>query len=74
MRKVITGAQKQEIAELANAGHSDALIAYGADLYRDGLIQGAAYVVAGFTAIWFVCDCCTAVGKILKNKFKKKGS
>lgn len=46
MFKVITEDQKREIEGLA-AEHSDALIAFGADLYRTGLIKGAIYAVAG---------------------------
>lgn len=40
MRKLITEQQQCEIEMLA-FDHYDALIAYGADMYRDGLIKGA---------------------------------
>ena len=40
MNKIITELQKQEIEELA-INHNKALIAYGADMYRSGLIKGA---------------------------------
>lgn len=40
MKPVINEKQKQEIEALA-VEHSDALIAMGADLYRQGLIKGA---------------------------------
>ena len=40
MNKLITELQKQEIEELA-INHNEALIAYGADMYRSGLIKGA---------------------------------
>lgn len=39
MLKVITELQKHEIEQLAT-DHADALIAFGADLYRKGLIKG----------------------------------
>ena len=40
MKTVINESQKREIGALAME-HSDALIAMGADLYRQGLIKGA---------------------------------
>ena len=40
MNKITTETQKNEIEKLANE-HSDALIAYGADLYRQGMLKGA---------------------------------
>ena len=40
MPKMITEAQKREVENLA-VEHWDALIAFGADMYRDGLIRGA---------------------------------
>lgn len=40
MKPVINEKQKREIGALA-VEHSDALIAMGADLYRQGLIKGA---------------------------------
>ena len=40
MKTVINESQKREIGALA-VEHSDALIAMGADLYRQGLIKGA---------------------------------
>lgn len=40
MKPVINEKQKTEIGALA-VEHSDALIAMGADLYRQGLIKGA---------------------------------
>lgn len=40
MKPVINEKQKREIEALA-VEHSDALIAMGADLYRQGLIKGA---------------------------------
>ena len=43
---LITVAQKEEIGALA-AEHADALIAYGADLYRKGMINGAIAALTG---------------------------
>ena len=43
MKPVINESQKREIGALA-VEHSDALIAMGADLYRQGLIKGASLV------------------------------
>lgn len=36
-----------EVVELVNNGHSKAIIAFGAAMYRDGLIEGALFVAAG---------------------------
>lgn len=47
MSKLITDAQKHEIEELA-VEHSGALIAYGADLYRKGMIKGLTIGIVGF--------------------------
>lgn len=46
MKKLITEEQQREIVQLA-ADHADALVAYGADMYRDGLIKGATAVGVG---------------------------
>lgn len=40
MKKLITNSQRREIEGLA-VEHLDALVAYGADLYRQGFIKGA---------------------------------
>lgn len=47
MKKIITDEQKMEIVKLG-AEHYDALIAYGGDMYRQGLINGAIWCAAGF--------------------------
>lgn len=47
-RVLITVAQQEEIAALATK-HGDALIAYGADMYRKGIIKGALAAFVGFT-------------------------
>lgn len=46
MSKLITNEQKREIEQLA-VEHSDALIAFGADLYRQGMIKGGVITLAG---------------------------
>lgn len=46
MKQVVTETQKREIGALS-VEHSDALIAMGADLYRQGLIKGA--IIGGVT-------------------------
>lgn len=37
----ITDEQKREIEMLADDGHDEALIAYGGDMYRQGMVIGA---------------------------------
>lgn len=46
MKKLITTEQELEIVELAK-DHKDAIIAFGADMYRDGLIKGAIVTCIG---------------------------
>lgn len=46
MKQFITTQQTKEIEELATE-HHDALIAFGADLYSDGLVRGAIYGIVG---------------------------
>lgn len=46
MKPVITLAQQLEVCELAKE-HGDALVAYGADLYRRGLFRGTIIGAAG---------------------------
>ena len=46
MSKLITEQQKREI-EMLGVDHFDALVAYGADMYRDGLIKGAMITTIG---------------------------
>lgn len=48
MKKIITEEQEIEIGKLV-ADHGDALVAFGADMYRDGLIKGAIAGVSGMT-------------------------
>ena len=46
MKKVITELQKKEI-ELLAGDHLEALVAYGGDMYRSGLIHGFVWTAAG---------------------------
>ena len=47
MSKVITKSQMKEI-EYLGKNHADSLIAYGADMYRKGLVHGVVYLTVGF--------------------------
>lgn len=53
MSNIINEMQKQEIANIANDGHAEALIAYGADLHFQGICKGMimtiAVVIAGYS-------------------------
>ena len=49
MLEVITEAQKVEIEKLAVC-HYDALVAYGADMYKRGIIKGAICAIAGYAS------------------------
>lgn len=62
MSKLITEEQKREIEKLATE-HGEALIAYGADMYRRGIVSGACYAIAGAG----VCALISLGSKLLKN-------
>lgn len=49
MKKLITDSQRREIEGLA-VEHLDALVAYGADLYRKGFVKGAITGMIGITS------------------------
>ena len=67
MSNVITELQKNEIEKL-DIHHYDALIAYGADMYRKGLINGAITVSIGVLTAISV----SAISKVIKNKKSQK--
>lgn len=66
MSKIITEVQKHEIEELANNGHAEALIAYGADLYRQGIYKGAIIGIAGLTIGYAIYK----IEKVIRTKTK----
>ena len=63
MSKIITEEQMREIGSLS-VDHWDALIAYGADMYRSGLVKGAIVGIIGSAA--------GVTMSILVRNFKKK--
>lgn len=68
MKTLITESQKREIGTLA-VEHSDALIAMGADLYRQGLIKGA--IIGGLSVTaGYVISAIRDVRKTKKNRNK----
>lgn len=66
-KKLITEAQKHEIEKLAE-DHHEALIAFGADLYRKGIYKGAIIGIAGTVVGIGVGSVISAVMKEVKNK------
>lgn len=64
MSKIITTEQQKEIVKLS-AEHWDALIAFGADMYRSGMIRGAICGIVG-SAMGVV------VGMVITEVQKKK--
>ena len=46
MKKLITTAQEVELSNLAK-DHADALIAFGADMYRSGMLKGSIVTCIG---------------------------
>ena len=66
MKPMINESQKREIGALA-VEHSDALIAMGADLYRQGLIKGA--IIGGLSvAAGFVVSMIKSARKEIKKE------
>lgn len=71
MSSVITDEQKNIIENLANKMSSDecnALINFGGQMYRDGLIKGASLTMIGIGAglvIWSIIE-----EKLIKKKIK----
>ena len=71
MSNVITDEQKNIIENLANKVSSDecnALISFGGQMYRDGLIKGAALAMIGIGAglvVWNIIE-----EKLIENKTK----
>lgn len=66
MSKIITEAQKHEIENLAGE-HVDALIAYGADMYHEGICDAAKWGIFGVACGIFA----TFLAKKLYLKHKK---
>ena len=64
---------KDEVVSIGMDGHADALVAYGADLYRQGIIKGAVIGVVGFVAGEIIAtSICTLVDKLKKKKLEKE--
>ena len=53
MIKIMTDEQKREIEEVA-VNHHDCIVAFGAELYADGMIRGAVTCGVGLLAIYAV--------------------
>ena len=71
MSSIITEEQKNIIANLANEVSSDeynALISFGGQMYRDGLIKGAALATIGIGVGLVVCSIIEK--KLIEKKLK----
>lgn len=64
---IITEKQMRELEKLANAGYGEVLVAYGADMYREGLIKGVATATIATISIALGVIFTTSV-KNIKNK------
>lgn len=65
-KKIITEEQIIEIENMSKE-HFDALVAYGGDMYRQGIFKGAIVATAGIATGVVVSIC----WKVIKNKRKK---
>lgn len=52
MKQIITKEQQKEIVELCASGHSESIINFGGDLYREGLIKGGICSLIGVGAMY----------------------
>ena len=62
MNNIITEEQKKEILRLAEE-HSDALIAFGGDMYQNGMVRGAILACAGFLAGAVIIEVASSIMK-----------
>lgn len=69
---IITENAKREIESLIPE-HEEALVMYGADMYRQGIFTGAFYLALG-VGLGFVIQTSVEVYKHRKNEDKKKES
>lgn len=67
---IITEIQKKEIESLIPE-HGDALVAYGADMYRQGIITGAVILAVG-VGCGFLFESARIIYKHRKSQKKKK--
>lgn len=66
MFNIITEEQTNEIENLATE-HFDALVAFGADLYTDGIFKGAIMATAGIATGAAIVIC----RRLIKNRYSK---
>lgn len=67
---IITETQKKEIEQLI-PGHGEALVAYGADMYRQGMVVGAVLLGAG-VCCGFIAEGMRTIYKCRKSKKNRK--
>lgn len=72
-KKLITEDQKREIEKLAE-NHCDALIAYGADMHRRGIIRGAICTYIGLAVGYYGAACIDRCIKKHKSTKEEKES
>lgn len=68
LKTFTTHEQREEIVKLSLDGHSDALVAYGADLYKQGMAKGASISVGCFIAGYAG----VIAWRVLSDKFKNR--
>lgn len=73
MKEHMTLSMKEELGELAK-DHFDTLVAFGADMYREGIIKGAVVGVAAFAIGELMTFVVSEVSKKRKSKIEEEGS
>lgn len=64
---IITEKQIKQIENLANNGYAESLIAYGADMHREGILKGAIIAIAGIAVVQSI----KGIAKHVKNHKNK---
>ena len=73
MKEHMTLSMKEELGELAK-DHFDTLVAFGADMHREGIIKGAVVGVAAFAIGELMTFVVSEMSKKRKSKIEEEGS
>lgn len=73
MFNIISETDKRELENLAEE-HSDVLIAFGAEMYRKGMLNGALAITIGAAIGFVTTSCCHLIAEHINQKIKKEES
>ena len=69
MNVLCTKDKQAEIVELANSGHAEAIIAFGADRHLEGIIDGSVTALVGFIGVSLAIK---SITRIMKHILKRR--